>query len=816
MNNLGTTTRLPWFAIFCPWAYFPPEHDPYELQVAAIASAPPFWQLPAPIQLHVGQFLTQAQFSELASVGILPNNGPVPTLIGLSDASLVFLISRHQLQTAQISQIDAARIAHIMLVGNVRVEDGISELTLNAIPTDSMNALIQHDLLTSQQIHSLSHISLSNISNLAFIHLISHNALGEDQYTSAYLSHDTDLSVIQARFRQALHGLHPNYGYVYPLIQAPGVISPQTLLQLCESEDSNGIFFFTTIFSHYSEPNMRSQDNYVRSFAEWSKSLLLNDWIRGGLFANTISIPVLQQFMDSLSEFPYPMSFISHLDNDHFSAISDSCLIKFFGFIKPNPFQTLTSNINPKKFMQGVDDLSGFARYRPAVLYEVYKNLDLDRKIIFVQLTNFDPTWTPQNHSGSSSSHNPPPPNGGEGRPGSSNDPAPDAGGGRGAGETRLLQSGTAPLQDLSKPLTPGGNYFGKEISPKLQDVLDEKVRLLPLDVVHSQLTGANQVHHYKIALTKGTIYHFYMVKEGDSHIDACIQLRNSAGELIASDNSTGGGYVQFISAAGGRNSSIMFIAKESGEYYLDARDDKSAGYSATGQYQLTAMVIERKHLEIGKSVSDVVDTPKDRDWYHIVLNKGETYNFAVVRANPDDGDGYRPLLCLRDAQGKSILLDETNTLGNFTNRASFNYSALESGDYFLDIGSAHSMTDGCYVLSTNRKDVLASVASGVVLTEGTSLRGTLENNSDHDWYKVDLKAGKAYRFILSHYNDTDHLDPYLYLRDSKGKEIKHDDDSARDLNSLIDFRPTQSGTYFLDAGSYRNSSHGEFVLAVI
>ena len=125
-------------------------------------------------------------------------------------------------------------------------------------------------------------------------------------------------------------------------------------------------------------------------------------------------------------------------------------------------------------------------------------------------------------------------------------------------------------------------------------------------------------------------------------------------------------------------------------------------------------------------------------------------------------------------------------------------------------------MTDGCYVLSTNRKDVLASVASGVVLTEGTSLRGTLENNSDHDWYKVDLKAGKAYRFILSHYNDTDHLDPYLYLRDSKGKEIKHDDDSARDLNSLIDFRPTQSGTYFLDAGSYRNSNHGEFVLAVI
>jgi hypothetical protein len=80
----------------------------------------------------------------------------------------------------------------------------------------------------------------------------------------------------------------------------------------------------------------------------------------------------------------------------------------------------------------------------------------------------------------------------------------------------------------------------------------------------------------------------------------------------------------------------------------------------------------------------------------------------------------------------------------------------------------------------------------------------------------VDVKAGTTYKFVLKHVNNTDNLDPWLNLRNASGKIIKSDDDSAGDLNSLIQFKATQNATYFLDAGSYHDKSHGQFSLSVM
>jgi hypothetical protein len=59
-------------------------------------------------------------------------------------------------------------------------------------------------------------------------------------------------------------------------------------------------------------------------------------------------------------------------------------------------------------------------------------------------------------------------------------------------------------------------------------------------------------------------------------------------------------------------------------------------------------------------------------------------------------------------------------------------------------------------------------------------------------------------------------LDPRLNLRDTNGKIIKSDDDSAGNLNSLIQFKATQNATYYLDACSWREISHGQFSLTVM
>ena len=120
------------------------------------------------------------------------------------------------------------------------------------------------------------------------------------------------------------------------------------------------------------------------------------------------------------------------------------------------------------------------------------------------------------------------------------------------------------------------------------------------------------------------------------------------------------------------------------------------------------------------------------------------------------------------------------------------------------------------FLIQDNLKEVRADIKTTAFVRLGETKKGTLENNQDHDWYKVDVKDGITYKFILKHTNKTDHLDPWLNLRDTNGKIIKSDDDSAGNLNSLIQFKATQNATYYLDACSWREISHGQFSLSVM
>jgi hypothetical protein len=411
--------------------------------------------------------------------------------------------------------------------------------------------------------------------------------------------------------------------------------------------------------------------------------------------------------------------------------------------------------------------------------------------------------------------------------PGSSNDPAPSHGGSN--DETRRLD-----LEQATCVLTPGLNYFGKELSLQPSDVkagvCTTKANLLPYDVVHNRLLNGNDHHWYRITLSKGSIYNFNMVKEGVSNLDANLVLRDTTGAVVATDTGLGGGHTQFLSVAGGRNALISFIAPYSGDYYLDASSDgvspnvgevpsdmgnPSVGvFHGTGGYRLSSALVQKMALDVGAQAVDLIEVNTDRDWYQIHLNRGERYHFKLEH-NPQDG--LQPLLCLRDAQGNAKLTSDSNGEFQFARTfASIDFTAVESGDYFLDVGSSHSASTGQYRLSSSRDDVLAVTSTSAKIVKGETIRGTLENNQDHDWYKVDVRAGTTYKFVLKHVNNTDNLDPWLNLRNASGKIIYRDDDSAGDLNSLIQFKATQNATYFLDAGSYYDKSHGQFSLSVM
>lgn len=101
----------------------------------------------------------------------------------------------------------------------------------------------------------------------------------------------------------------------------------------------------------------------------------------------------------------------------------------------------------------------------------------------------------------------------------------------------------------------------------------------------------------------------------------------------------------------------------------------------------------------------------------------------------------------------------------------------------------------------------------------GESVGGALESVADRDWFIVQLLAGIAYTFDLSGLQDGAGTlaNPHLRLRNKAGAVIAENDDVAAgsDPDSHITFVPTETGTYYLEAGAFGDSLTGTFELAI-
>ena len=108
------------------------------------------------------------------------------------------------------------------------------------------------------------------------------------------------------------------------------------------------------------------------------------------------------------------------------------------------------------------------------------------------------------------------------------------------------------------------------------------------------------------------------------------------------------------------------------------------------------------------------------------------------------------------------------------------------------------------------KDDYAANTSTLGSLVLGTAKTGNIESKGDHDWFRISLKAGQTYQFLLK---GVSLYDSYLYLRNSAGAVIASDDDAGGGYNSLITFNATTSGTYFLDAAAYANRYTGTYTL---
>ena len=134
-------------------------------------------------------------------------------------------------------------------------------------------------------------------------------------------------------------------------------------------------------------------------------------------------------------------------------------------------------------------------------------------------------------------------------------------------------------------------------------------------------------------------------------------------------------------------------------------------------------------------------------------------------------------------------------------------------------------------VKETMMQDADDSIETSYMMAVGDTFEGTITNMTDDtaDWVAVELEAGTTYQIGLSGrgMGGDEAKDTVLTLRDSKGGMIDMDDDinslgtpdNPANLNSSLKFRPTEDGTYYIDASSYNripgDDNSGDYTISV-
>jgi hypothetical protein len=212
-----------------------------------------------------------------------------------------------------------------------------------------------------------------------------------------------------------------------------------------------------------------------------------------------------------------------------------------------------------------------------------------------------------------------------------------------------------------------------------------------------------------------------------------------------------------------------------------------------------------------GSPVNGRIEVAGDADWFATTLTAGIPY---LLRASTAATNGVGdPMLELRNAAGTLITSDDDG--GDGLNSL-ISFTPTSTGTYYLAARGYGSQTGAYTVSATIDDDFAATTATSGRVLVNSSAAGRVNYAGDADWFATTLSAGTRYEFRLDAAASGGLGDPFLELRDAAGTLIRSDDDGGDGLNSLISFRPTTSGTYFLAARGYGGTTGAYTVSAAV
>ena len=281
----------------------------------------------------------------------------------------------------------------------------------------------------------------------------------------------------------------------------------------------------------------------------------------------------------------------------------------------------------------------------------------------------------------------------------------------------------------------------------------------------------------------------------------------------------------------GGNASGRFEIDSGTGElFYVGAGEDFEAG---TGPFELTVRASDGDRFTdttVTVGVTDVQEAPAVRVAdaeategddavivFRVTLDGASTsavrVNYATADGTATAGDDYEAVQgTLTFAPGETEKTVSVTVIDD---------NVEDSGETFRLLLSS---PDGATLADSEATGTLLNIESWDDFAAGTSTTGTVvvggsttggidmtdNDKADKDWFAVELEAGQLYQFDLKgrstwHGTLPDPVIEAIYDSDRNKMPYTYDDDSGEKRNARAWFRPTDDGTYFIEAGSDRS-----------
>ena len=232
--------------------------------------------------------------------------------------------------------------------------------------------------------------------------------------------------------------------------------------------------------------------------------------------------------------------------------------------------------------------------------------------------------------------------------------------------------------------------------------------------------------------------------------------------------------------------------------------------------------------VDVGGSATGTIDRVNDKDWFRVELEADTRYQIDVEGADTGRGTVADPNVTLQDAMGSNITVGSVS-VGDADSGVGKNsrtiYTPTADATHYVRVHDT-SFGGGTYTLSVivlgangaseDDTDFPADTTTTGEVDVGGSVTGTIDSETDKDWFKVELEAGKTYQFDMEGKSTklgipTDPIrgtltDTWLFLYDESGTLIiaynddRYEGDIRVSRNSRIIQAATAAGAHYLEA----------------